>query len=138
MKRTHSLAVFKRRFREALIAKQSDFNKLAPFRSDASFKPGSGKAVATAMYERFGVRLADATVQRWINGQGFPSDDNWPLVTALVERSRDWLTGASDSYGTASTNLEAGESIRPYGKTSAKERALELLREATRIIEEET
>ncbi|SAK41530.1 hypothetical protein AWB78_00222 [Caballeronia calidae] len=135
MKRIHSLATFKRRFRDALTVIKPDLNKLAPFRID-SFKPESGKAVATAIYETFGVRLADATVQRWINGQGLPSEDNWPLVTALVKRSRDWLIGASDSYGGVAS-FEAAEAKHAY-KVSPKERALELLREATRIIEEET
>ncbi|AQH00059.1 MULTISPECIES: hypothetical protein [Caballeronia] len=136
MKRTHSLTVFKKRLREALIAKQPDFNKLAPFRGEA-FKPGSGKAVATAIYATFGVRLTDATAQRWINGQGFPSDNNWPLLTALVGRSRDWLTGASDAFGNGVITLEAREAVHPYGKLSPKERLLELLRGATRIVDEE-
>jgi|GEM_PF-2791890 len=136
MKRIHSLATFKKRFREALIAKQSDLNKLGPFRSDP-FKLGSGKALATAIYAKFGVQLRDATTQRWINGQRFPSEENWPLLTALVERSRDWLTGASDAHGHGVTSLEANEPVRPYGNVPPRERALALLREATRIIEDD-
>lgn len=136
MKRINSLATFKKRLREALISKQSKLNKLGPFRNDP-FKLGSGKALATAIYATFGVELANATVQRWINGEGFPSEDNWPLLTALVEKSRDWLTGALEANGNSVAGFEATEPVRPYGNALTKERALELLREAARIIEEE-
>jgi hypothetical protein len=135
MKRSTSLAMFQVRLRQALIEMQSEFNKWSLF-SGAQYKPHSGAHLSKAIYKKFGVELRSATTQRWINGKGFPSEDNWPFLTALVGKSEDWLRGRSEA-SVVLANFEATQPRAAYANSSPKEHALRLLGELTRLVQDD-
>lgn len=134
MKRaTAKFPKFKAQLRHALIAIAPELERSRRFQQ-TGFKPDSGKHLSGAIYEKFGIELHHATVQRWINGQGYPSENSWSLLTGLVGESREWLKGEEQQLGRRLNRSEAAEPGRRYGDMSPSERLLELLDEAQRIV----
>ncbi|GGD86086.1 hypothetical protein [Caballeronia grimmiae] len=123
---------FKARLGQALTAISPNMEKLRRFQKDG-FDPKSGTQVSDAIFDTFRIKLHPATVQRWINGQGYPSEDTWPLLTAFVGRSREQLIG-EEPLVNRMLRPEAAEPGRRYGEISPSERLLELLDEARRIV----
>jgi hypothetical protein len=133
-KRQSKYPQFMKRLEQALCAMLPELNRLTPFLG-GSYDAGSGTHLSHAIYAKFGVELSPATVQRWINGQGYPSEHNWSLLVGLVNRSREWLKCEDARYGRSADGLEASETSHRYGDRRTRERLAEILREATRIVE---
>ncbi len=94
------------------------------------FRVGSGTDLAEVLLIRFNIDIKPATVQRWLNDEGYPLEANWSYLVKLASGSK-----VRTSHTERGAVLLAAQPDGRYRDLSSNERVIRLLRETTSILE---